>query len=329
MRFNFLLIVIINFLLLSCSGTDEVHFDSDDDGYLIYNDVDSLKFDQDWNLITSTASFSDSISLINFENDTLMNIYYLSEDTIYTIQVGPHLNPLYIQYERNIEFNPPSLGSSIQYSQDSVFERLNIDVTFLLDGHIKAYVIDHKLIYKNNEIDTSRSLFYRVEESDSGGVIKIYNELDINKDYYCQVTCYSDPFLELSPASKNGKLYVEDSAKIERILYFKKGEDAFIFYDNIKNKPTVIQVFVVDQETLNPLYYYLGVIRPDFSSEKRIALVKNDLSKRFKQFKNKSYLKDIDRSLEGFPFVSMKSQGVVEIDKGKLKKLYSNYKDKK
>lgn len=315
---------------LSCSRTNEMHFDSLENGFLVYNNEDSLSFDAEWNLISSTVSLRDDISKVSFKNDSLRNILLHSNIKIYTRWLDSLFNVYAIEniYEKEIQ-HLDSLGISIQYGRDSNLEELVIYFTFIQDEHIMMYSLNQYLVYKNDEIDTLRSSFYVVEESDSGGIFKLYNRQDIEEDYYYQVIYFTDPFLELSPVSIAGNLYIEDTAKHKEILYFRKGQDPFITYDNDIDKPTAFQVYVFNTKTREPIDYRLGVINSDYSTEKKIKQIKNDVCQKFDQYKVKSYLKDIEKSLQGFPFVTVKSQAVVEVDKEKLKELYSKYKSKK
>ncbi|WP_417266304.1 hypothetical protein [Brumimicrobium sp.] len=322
---------IVTFLtFLSCSRTNEMHFDSSENGFLVYNNDDSLSFDTEWNLMNSTVSLRDDVSKVSFKNDSLINILSPLNNKIYTLWLDSLFNPKYIEniHEKEIQYSD-SIGMSIQYGRDSNLEELVIYFTFIQDEHIMMYSLNQYLVYKNDEIDTLRSSFYVVEESDSGGIFKLYNRQDIEGDYYYQVIYFTDPFLELSPVSIAGNLYIEDTAKHKEILYFRKGQDPFITYDNDIDKPTVFQVYVFKTETREPIDYRLGVINSDYSTEKKIKQIKNDVSQKFDQYKVKSYLKDIEKSLQGFPFVTVKSQAVVEVDKEKLKELYSKYKSKK
>jgi len=311
--------------LLSCSRKNEVQFDSLDNGYLVYNHNDSLEFDKNWSLINSTVSLIDSFSKVSFKNDKLINIHNWSKSEKYIIWFDSLFTPMYVANDEEV-YNP--LVTSFQYGENSKLDRLIINYDFILDGHIKVVNLDQYLIYKNKEIDTLESTFYVVKELDSGGVFKLFSRHDIDENYYYQVIYYTDPFIELSPVVISGNLYVKDTSKHKDVLYFRKGEDPFIAYDNLNEKPTVFQVYVFENNTRKLLEYRLGVVRPDFSSEEKITQLKNDLSEKFNQFNNKSYLKDIEKSLEGFPFVSIKSQGVVEVDKEKLKELYSKYNGK-
>jgi|SRR5690554_6650871 len=323
---NYLLIVILNICVLSCSRTDEVDFDISEDGYVVYNNRDSLTFDKHWNLIYSTISYNDSVSKLFFENDTLKEVYHSSKNGDYVIYIDSLLNPFYVNKTVRVELDSQSIGNSFDYFNYSEIEMLDIYSTFIKDGHILVYLGEHQLVFNNNEIDTLESVYHIVEETDSGEVFKYYDRLDINEEYYYQLIYYTDPFLELAPISIAGNLYIEDTAKHKDVLYFSEGTNPYITYDNINEKPTVFQVYIFKKDTREAFDYRLGIIRPENSNEEKWRLIKNDLSEKYNQFKNKNYLNDIERSIESFPFMSVKSEGVVKVDKKKLTKLYSKHR---
>ena len=125
-----LIILTLTFLiLLSFSKTNEVHFESDANGYLVYNNDDSLSFDAKWNLLNSTVSLRDDISKASFKNDSLRNILLHSNIKIHTGWLGSLFNVYAIEniYEKEIQ-HLDSLGISVEYGRNPYYEEL---VTYL------------------------------------------------------------------------------------------------------------------------------------------------------------------------------------------------------